>query len=153
VTTQRFKALIEKNGTKTCIPLPFNPNEVWGSKQRHYVTGMVNGCVIRSPLESGAFGIQFFLPLGAAWRRDNHLDPGDEVEVVLSPEGPQSGLLAEDIAAALAAEPQARAFFDALATFYRKNYLRWIESAKQPATRAARIEEMVHLLKTEKKQK
>jgi len=40
-----------------------------------------------------------------------------------------------------------------LATFYRNTYIKWIESAKRPETRAARIEEMVQLLKAGKKQK
>jgi hypothetical protein len=153
MTTLQFTALIEKNGAKACISLPFNPNEVWGTKQRHYVRGTINGCMIRSRLDPDAFGIRFSLPLGPAWRRDNQLDAGDEVEVILFPEGPQSEQLAEDISAALAAEPQARMFFDGLATFYRKNYIRWIESAKHPETRAARIEEMILLLKAGKKQK
>lgn len=51
------------------------------------------------------------------------------------------------------AEPEAKAFFDSLATFYRKNYIRWIESAKRPETRGARIAEMVTLLKAGQKQK
>ena len=57
------------------------------------------------------------------------------------------------MASALDAEPQAKAFFEALATFYRNTYIKWIESAKRPETRAARINEMVELLKVGKKQK
>ncbi|MCL4504858.1 MAG: YdeI/OmpD-associated family protein [Chloroflexi bacterium] len=70
-----------------------------------------------------------------------------------SPEGPQQTTLAEDIAAALAAEPEARAFFDSPAAFYRRTYLKWIEGAIRPETRAARIAEMAALLKACKKQK
>jgi hypothetical protein len=151
MNTQSFSTLIEKSGTRTFIAIPFNPNEVWGIKQRHYVTGSINGCTIRSSL--GSAGTQYFLPLGAAWRRDNHLDAGASVEVVLSPEGPQSEQLAPDITSALAAEPQAKVFFDALATFYRKNYLRWIESAKRPETRAAHLAEVIRLLKAGQKQR
>jgi hypothetical protein len=148
---QSFTALIEKSGTRTYIAIPFNPNEVWGIKQRHYVSGSINGCTIRSSL--GSDGTQYFLPLGAAWRRDNHLEAGASVEVFLSPEGPQSEQLAPDFAAALAAEPQAKAFFDALATFYRKNYLNWIENAKRPETRAAHLAEVMRLLKAGQKQR
>jgi hypothetical protein len=151
LTTQRFKTTIASSGARTFIALPFNPDEVWGAKQRHHITGSVNGCPIRGPL--GAEGTQFYLPLGAAWRRDNGLEAGAEVEVVLSPEGPQSARLSPDVAGALDGEPQAKAFFDALATFYRNNYIKWIESAKRPETRRARIDEMVALLKAGKKQK
>lgn len=151
LTTQRFKTVIAKSGTRALIMIPFNPNDVWGVKHRHYITGSVNGCRVRGPLDSN--GMQFFLPLGAAWRRDNNLDAGAEVDVVLSPEGPQSERLSPDVSSALDAEPEAKAFFDALATFYRKNYIRWIESAKRPETRSARIVEMVKLLQAGKKQK
>jgi uncharacterized protein YdeI (YjbR/CyaY-like superfamily) len=40
-----------------------------------------------------------------------------------------------------------------LATFYRNNYIRWIESAKRPETRRGRIAEMVDLLKAGTKQR
>ncbi len=151
MTTQRFKTTIAKSGSRTFIAIPFNPNEVWGVKQRHHITGSVNGCGVRGSL--GSDGTQFFLPLGAAWRRDNGLEAGATVDVVLSPEGPQSEQLAPDVASALDAEPEAKAFFEGLATFYRNSYIKWIESAKRPETRAARIEEMVRLLKAGKKQK
>jgi Bacteriocin-protection, YdeI or OmpD-Associated/Domain of unknown function (DUF1905) len=151
LTAQRFNTIIAKYGTRTMIVLPFNPNDVWGFKQRHYIVGSVNGCRVRGPLDSN--GTQYFLPLGAAWRRDNNLDAGANVDVVLSPEGPQSESLSPDVSSALDAEPEARAFFDALASFYRKNYVRWIESAKRPETRSARIAEMVKLLKARQKQK
>ena len=82
------------------------------------------------------------------------LKPGDEVEIVLTPEGPQQQALADDIAAALAAEPAAAAFFDSLATFYRKGYLNWIDATKRsPEERARRIATMVELLKAGKKQR
>ena len=126
-----------RSGARTIIIVPFNPNDVWGPKERHYITGSVNGHIVRGALESA--GTTFFLSLGPAWRRDNGLDAGAKVEVVLEPEGPQSAELSPDVAAALNNEPDAKAFFDSLASFYRKNFIRWIEGAKRPQTRAARF--------------
>jgi len=148
---QRFSTVIQKSGTRTFIAVPFNPNEAWGVKGRHYITGSVNGCAIRGSL--GSDGKQYFIPLGEVWRRDNGLDVGALVEVELSPEGPQVETLAPDINAALSREPEAKAFFEALATFYRNGYIKWIEGAKRPETRAARIDEMMKLLAAGKKQK
>ena len=72
---------------------------------------------------------------------------GDDVTVELTQEGPQRGDLADDIAAAFAANPAAGAFFDTLAQFYRKAYLRWIDATtRRPDVRAARIAEVVDLL-------
>ena len=151
MTTQRFKTTVAKEGNRTYIPIPFNPNEVWGVKQRHHIAGSINGCAVRGSL--GSDGSQYFLPLGAAWRRDSGVEAGAEVEVVLTPEGPQTDALAPDILAALESEPEARAFFDSLATFYRNGYVRWIEGAKRQETRQARIAEMLSLLKAGKKQR
>lgn len=151
MTTQCFTTSIAKSGARTFIPLPFNPNDIWGVKQRHHITGTVNGCGVRGSL--GSDGTQYFLPLGAAWRRDNGLNVGARVDVALSPEGPQSAHLSPDVIQALEDEPMAKAFFEALATFYRNTYIKWIESARRPETRAARISEMIKLLKAGQKQK
>jgi hypothetical protein len=151
LTTQRFKSVVATSGTRVFIPLPFNPNEVWGVKQRHHIRGTVNGYGVRGSL--GSDGIRYFLLLGAAWRRDCGVDAGVKVDVVLAPEGPQSESLSPDVARALEAEPQAKAFFESLATFYRNTYIKWIESAKKTETRSAHIQEMIELLKKGKKQK
>lgn len=151
MTSQHFKAVLAKLGSRVFIPIPFNPNDIWGNKQRHYIKGTVNGYGVRGSL--GSDGTQYFLPVGAAWRRDSGLEVGANVDVVLFPEGPQSEGLSPDVVSALDAEPQAKAFFESLATFYRNTYIKWIESAKRPETRAARITEMIELLKAGKKQK
>jgi hypothetical protein len=151
MTAQRFKSVVTNVGSRTFIAIPFNPNEVWGVKQRHHISGMINGCRVRGSL--GSDGTQYFLPLGAAWRRDNGIAAGAEVEVELMPEGPQTDTLAPDSVAALATEPEAQAFFESLATFYRNGYVRWIERAKRPETRQVRIAELLSLLKAGKKQR
>ena len=152
MTTQRFDAVIEKAGSKAVVRLPFDPNAVWGEKGRYHISGSVNGCAIRGALGKDDNG--YFLALGAAWRRDNRLDVGAKVDVELNAEGPQMEQLADDISAALEAEAEALAFFQGLATFYRKGYLRWIDGTKgRPAVRAERIAEMIGLLKAGEKQR
>src|SRR5262245_26259166 len=80
------------------------------------------------------------------WRHESAV-AGEVVEVEIMPEGPQREDLAEDIAAALDANPRAGAFFDSLAQFYRRGYLRWINATtRSPAKRAERIAETVRLL-------
>ena len=76
------------------------------------------------------------------------------MKVVLSAEGPQRADLDADVAAALEAEPEAGAFFDSLAQFYRKGYLTWINATKRrPEERARRIAEAVRLLKAGQKRR
>ncbi|MBW3622091.1 MAG: YdeI/OmpD-associated family protein [Armatimonadetes bacterium] len=147
----RFKTTLVPSDTGAYIEIPFDPNEVWGEKERHHITGSIEDHTIRGCLESRRGG--FILSLGPAWLRGFEGDAGAEVEVVLAPEGPQLDTLSPDILAALDPEPEAKAFFLSLASFYRKNYVRWIESAKRPETRSKRITEMVELLKAGQKQR
>ena len=134
------------------VPLPFDPDEAWGPKREHRVAGTVDEHRVRAVVES--LGDGHAIVLGPAWRRDCGVAVGDEVKVVLSPEGPQRGDLAPDVAAALESEPEAGAFFDSLAQFYRKAYLRWVDATKRrPDVREDRIAEMVRLLKAGKKQR
>lgn len=138
------------------VPLPFDPDEVWGAKPQHHVAGTVNDMRVRAVVErieadgagarAGNRNSVNAIVLGAAWRRGCGVEPGDKVTVVLTPEGPQRDDLAPDIASALASNVEAGAFFDSLAQFYRKAYLRWIDATKRdPGERAKRITEVVRL--------
>ncbi len=134
------------------IAVPFDPDQVWGARADHPVNGTVNGRWVRGRVARGSSGWAFTLT--PMWLRDTGVAVGDEVSVELAPEGPQRGDLASDIAAALAANPAAAAFFDTLAQFYRKAYLRWIDGTKRrPDLRTARIAEVVDLLAAGVKQR
>jgi hypothetical protein len=134
------------------IPVPFDPNDVWGPKTRHLVGGTVDGVRIRGSVD--AVGDGYGLTLGPAWLRDCGVQVGRAVAVSLIPEGPQRDDLAPDVAAALDAHPRAGAFFDSLAQFYRKAYVRWIEATKRrPEQRSERIAEMIRLLEAGKKER
>jgi len=148
---QRFRATIGgEEKSRVYIVLPFDAAQSWGERSRYHVAGTIDGAPFRGVIEKA--GAKFILPLGPAWRRSVGLKPGDEVELVLGLEGPMRSQLAPDIAAALEAEPAAAAFFDSIAQFYRKGYLRWIDATKRsPDVRAERIAEMVRLMKAGEK--
>lgn len=137
---------------RVLVPVPFDPDEAWGKRPEHHVAGTVNGMGVRAVIEP--LGDGYGIVLGPAWRRDCGIAPGDHITVVLAPEGPQRDDLAPDIRAALDAEPDAGAFFESLAQFYRNAYLRWIDATKRrPEVRSARIAEMIELLETGEKQR
>jgi Bacteriocin-protection, YdeI or OmpD-Associated/Domain of unknown function (DUF1905) len=144
--TQRFGALVADGPDgRAIVVVPFDPDAAWGAKAVHHVNGAVNGTRVRVTLSPGSAGWSFTLSQSRVC--DLAVAPGDEVSVELTPEGPQRAELAGDIAAALAANPAAGAFFDTLAQFYRKAYLRWIDATtRRPEVRAARIAEVVDLL-------
>ena len=144
--TQRFRALVAAGPRgRSVIAVPFDPDQVWGAKAEHPVGGTIDGRRVRGMVSPGDGGWAF--TLSPMWIRDAGVAVGNEVIVELAPEGPQRGDLADDIAAALAANPAAAAFFDTLAQYYRKAYLRWIDATtRRPDLRAARIAEVVDLL-------
>jgi hypothetical protein len=150
---KRFRATVEgKESGRAYLTLPFDPDAHWGPKPRHHVGGTIDGHDFRGAIEQA--GERFFLSLGAAFRRGCGIRVGDTLSVELFAEGPQREALAPDIAAALAAAPAAAEFFDALATFYRKNYLRWIDATKRrPDVRKERIAELVEHLEAARKER
>ncbi len=143
---QRFSARIAADPRgHAVIVIPFDPDDAWGAKAVHHVNGTVNGCRVRVTIAPGDSGWAF--TLNPASMRHAGIAAGSEAIVELAPEGPQRGDLADDISAALEANPAAGAFFDTLAQFYRKAYLRYIDATtRRPGLRAARIAEVTGLL-------
>ena len=142
---QRFQATAEgRPRGGIAVLIPFDPDEAWGAKDRHYVAGSIEGIRVRGPLVSRDGDA--WLELGPSWCRSGRVGPGDPVAVVLAPEGPQLDELAPDLQSALIEDPQARRTFESLATFYRSGFVRGIEDAKRPETRARRIAETVEAL-------
>jgi hypothetical protein len=153
MSVQRFGARIAADsGGRAVIEVPFDPDETWGAKPYHLVGGTilpvfngVHGRRLRGRVTPD--GSHWVFILNPMWLRDTGVALGDEVTVELKPEGPQRADLADDLASALEANPAAAAFFDTLAQFYRKAYLRWIDATKRrPEERAVRIAEVVKLL-------
>jgi hypothetical protein len=144
MSSQRFRAVVAAGPRDSAvITMPFDPDEAWGAKADHPVSGTIGGCRIRARLVPAGRG--WVLTLAAKRLLSIGIAIGDDVPVELAPEGPQRSDLANDIAAAFAANPAA--FFDTLAQFYRKAYLRWIDATtRRPDLRAARIAEVTGLL-------
>ncbi len=127
------------------VAIPFDPDATWGPKTEHHVGGTINGRKIRGTITPGDGG--WVLTLSSMWMRDAQIVTGEDAIVAVEPEGPQRSDLADDFAAALAANPAAAAFYDTLAQFYRKAYLKWIDSTRRrPELRQVRIAEVVGLL-------
>lgn len=150
---QRFGGHVAADSTgRAVIVVPFDPDATWGAKAFHPVGGTIEPVAgtdcnrnLRGRLTPD--GDQWVFTLNPMWMRATGVAVGDEVVVELEPEGPQRGDLADDIALALEANPAAAAFFDTLAQFYRRAYLRWVDATtRRPDVRAARIAQVVDLL-------
>jgi hypothetical protein len=150
---QRFRAHAAAGPRgRAVIAIPFDPDEAWGAKAEHPVGGTINGKQVRGTITPDGSGWVFTVT--PMWMRDAGVATCADVLVELAPEGPQCGDLADDICAALKASPAAAAFFDTLAQFYRRAYLRYIDATiRRPDLRGARIAEVVDLLAVGVKQR
>ncbi|HTX26146.1 MAG TPA: YdeI/OmpD-associated family protein [Streptosporangiaceae bacterium] len=134
------------------IEVPFDPDQARGARTEHRVGGTLNGRKVRGTIAREDQG--WALAVTPMWMCHTGVMVGDDVAVELAPEGPQRDDLADDICAALAANLAAAAFWDTLAQFYRKAYLRWIDATtRRPELRPARIAEVVELLAAGVKQR
>jgi uncharacterized protein YdeI (YjbR/CyaY-like superfamily) len=98
----------------------------------------LNGYTYRTTV--AVLGGFFMLSLSAENREAAGVKPGEAVEVTLELDTePLVVIVPDDLAAALANAPGARAAFEALAYSARKEYVRQVESAKAQETRERRI--------------
>ncbi len=140
----RFDGRIERVGARALIALPEEPREVWGDRPRYDVAGSVGGKPYRGRvvfLDGRAW-----LPTGPAFLRDAGLALGQTVSVEVGLEWPSLEDLEPDFRAAIEASPAARAAFEGMNTFCRRNWVRYVAEAKRPETRARRIAEAVQRL-------
>ena len=144
-TVREFRGRAVRSGPRVHIPLPFDPAQAWGHRDRYHVTGTVNGAPFRGALVSR--NGDWFIQRGPKSPGAAILADGDSVTVKIWPEGPQIDELSTDVNEVLESRPKAKAAFEGLAQFYRKGWLRWIDATKRrPELRKERIAEMVRLL-------
>jgi hypothetical protein len=143
----RFTTTLKLEGkTATGIEVPAEIVEAMGKGKRPPVTVTINGHTYRSTV--AAYGDVYMLPVAAEHRLAAGVEAGQEIVVdVELDEAPREVLPPDDFAAALDAEPAARATFDSLSNSNKKWHVLNIEGAKSPETRLRRIAKSVELLR------
>ena len=121
----------------TGIRIPPDVVAALGSGKRPKVKVTVNGYTYRNTV--AAYGDVFMVGVSAEHRKAAGLKAGDALEVTLELDTePRTVDVPDDLAAALAEKPGARAAFDKLSYSARKEYVRQVESAKAEETRTRR---------------
>jgi Bacteriocin-protection, YdeI or OmpD-Associated/Domain of unknown function (DUF1905) len=119
------------------------------STKRPPVVATVNGVEYRSRL--AVYGGKSYLGLRKDLLRQIGAVAGDTVQIELSEDHSEDHterVVTEppELLAALAANPSARAAYDALPPSHRLEYARWISEAKQAETRASRAAKTIRRL-------
>ncbi len=142
----RFRATLELHGkTATGIEVPAEVVAGLGSHRKPPVTVTINGYTYRSTL--GTMAGRTLIPVSAEVRRHAGVAAGDELDVDIElDDQPREVTVPDDLAAALDAEPAARAAFDALTYSAKRAHVLSVEGAKAAETRARRVAKVVETL-------
>lgn len=134
---QRFKA----KGGWTFISIPeIIEQDKWktgGIK----IKGTIDDCEV-SQLRLMRTGDMVFLPINATIRKHTRKREGDKVMAVLY-EDHAAIAIPEELMICLEDEPAALKYFMQLTEGYKREYIAWINGAKQPQTKAGRIAKMI----------
>lgn len=130
----------------TGIPVPKEVIEAFSSGKKPRVKVTLNSFTYRTTV--AAFGDVFMMPLSQERREAAGVKAGDTVEITLELDTePRVVVVPADLVEALAAAPGAREAFDRVSFSARKEFVRQVESAKAPETRARRIQKFIDALK------
>ena len=145
-----FDTTVKAAGNNTGIVVPDEIIARLGAGRRPAVIVDVNGYQYRSTV--AVMGGRHMIGISAAVRKDTGLKGGDPIHVVLTvADTPREVNVPADLAASLAAEPAAEAFFRALSNSLQRYHIDLINGAKSDETRRRRIEKAVALFATGKK--
>ncbi|HEV7212600.1 MAG TPA: YdeI/OmpD-associated family protein [Blastococcus sp.] len=139
----RFSTTVLLGGrTATGLIVPPEVVEALGAGKKPAVTVTVGGHTYRSSV--AARGGQFLIPLSAENRTAAGVAAGDTVEVDVELDtAPRVVEVPGDLAAALDADPAARARFDALSYSRQLQHVLAVDGAKTAATRERRVAAVV----------
>jgi Bacteriocin-protection, YdeI or OmpD-Associated/Domain of unknown function (DUF1905) len=135
----RFHATVRLNGkTATGIEVPADVLDGLGGGKRPKIVVTING--FSYPSSVGSMGGRSLIPVSAEVRAKAGIVAGDEIDVEVVPDAePRTVVVPEDLAAALGAEPAARAAFERLSYSNQRRHVQAVEQAKTAETRQRRI--------------
>lgn len=143
----KFRTTVIQTGkTATGIRVPDEVVVALGAGRRPPVTVAINGYTYRNTV--AVMGGECWIGISADHRERARVAAGDEIEVDLELDtAPRTLDLPADLAAALDAEPAARAFFDGLSYSNRQWHVLSVEGAKTAETRQRRIGKSIEMLR------
>ena len=143
----RFRTtLLQSDKTATGFEVPEEVVTALGAGKRPPVRVTINGFTYRNTV--AVMGGKYMIGVSADNRAGAGVQGGDEIEVDLQLEtAPREVAVPADFAAALDAEPAARATFDKLSNSNKGWHTYQLDQAKSPETRQRRIDKSIAALK------
>ena len=140
MATIRFETTPLKIGDRTIVRLPEKASAKLPSRGMALVEGTINGFHSQIVLEPDGKGSHWFA-VDTGLREAAGIDAGRPVTLAVEPskEWPEPEM-PTDLKKALKSDPQANALWMAITPMARWDWLRWIRSTKNLATRSRRIE-------------
>lgn len=137
-STTRFSSAPLQTDRGSIVSLPADASLELPSRGASMVEGTINGFPFRAPLEANGEGHR--LRISNSVEKAAGLGTGNvPVEITRVDDEPEVRVPL-DLAEALAASPQAEVLWEDITPMARREWVRWIASAKQEETRARRIE-------------
>jgi len=131
--------------TATGMAVPDDVVAALGAGRRAPVRITVGGHSYRTTI--AVMGGRCLVPLSAENREGAGVAAGEQVDVDIELDSaPREVEVPDDLAEALASEPEAARFFESLSFTHRKEWVRWITEAKKAETRAQRLTRTVEAL-------
>lgn len=132
--------------TATGVEVPEEVVAALGGGRQPLVTVRIGDHAYRSRI--AVRGGTSMLPVSAEHREAAGVEAGDEVEVTVALDTePRTVVIPDDLAEALADEPEARRFFDGLSPSAQGRFVTSIEGAKTAETRRRRVDKAVERLR------
>jgi hypothetical protein len=148
----RFKAKLlrpaqtAKGSSWTFLVLPGNASAMLPTRGMTTVEGTINGYPFRATLEPDGQR-SHWLKVNKKMREAAGAEVGDVVALeIMAVERAIEPQVPADLRKALAAAPMARALWSDITRVARRDWIHWITSAKQPETRARRVENACQML-------
>ena len=149
-----FEATLISSGPKgawTFMDVPFDVQEVFGTKARVPVAGTMNGLRFRNSLMPEGDGTHRMM-VGKELQAAAKARAGDTVKIALErDEKDRSVEVPSELASALKKNKAAGRFYASLTPSQKKEYADWIATAKRTETKAVRAAKAIELLIVGKK--
>ena len=144
--SETFRAIIIQTGKSACgIQVPEAVVTALGGSKRPAVVVTLDHYTYRSTV--APMGAEWWVGVNSDHREASGLKAGDEVQVTLELDmAPRELEIPAELAAALDADPVAKAFFDGLSYSNRRVFTLSVEGTNNPDTKARRVEKAIALM-------